>query len=87
MQRAVSGQTIAQFLAPTTIQLFSTPLHLLGLDFYNRGGHLRWEDRWKIIRKNWAGSGVARMCRMVPAYGIGGIVNTKVRSGLMERLA
>src|ERR1700710_1419396 len=38
MQKAASGQTIAQFAAPASVQLLSTPMHLLGLDFYNRGG-------------------------------------------------
>lgn len=88
VQRYASGQTLAQFAAPAAVQLFSTPVHLLGLDIYNRpaasGG---WRDRWAAVRKNWTVSTVARVCRIIPAFGVGGVVNVKVRKGLMDRLA
>ena len=71
-------QTQAQFLAPAAMQLFSTPLHLLGLDLYNRPGVGRWE-RVKRVGRDWAGSSVARMGRIVPAFGVGGVVNGGVR--------
>ncbi|ORY65159.1 uncharacterized protein BCR38DRAFT_432030 [Pseudomassariella vexata] len=89
MQKRVSGQTVAQFAAPALVQLFSTPLHLLGLDLYNRPGAtgMGWESRWAAVRKNWAVSVAARVCRIVPAFGIGGTVNFKVRGNLMQKLA
>ncbi|KAI0116891.1 hypothetical protein F4814DRAFT_414331 [Daldinia grandis] len=90
LQKRVSGTTIAQFAAPAVVQLFSTPVHLLGLDMYNRPateGFVSWSDRWVQVRKNWAISAVARICRIVPAFGLGGTVNTKVRINLMEKLA
>lgn len=91
VQKTISGQTIAQFLAPAGIQLLSTPMHLLGLDLYNRPSKAKevvtWRDRAQIVKKNWGVSSVARMCRIMPAFGIGGVVNGKVRKGLMERLA
>ncbi|PMD35872.1 hypothetical protein L207DRAFT_434501 [Hyaloscypha variabilis F] len=86
IQKSLSGQTVAQFLAPATVQIFSTPMHLLGLDLYNRGKGVSWGDRWAIVKKNWAVSAVARMCRIVPAFGIGGVVNGKVRKGLVNKL-
>jgi len=87
LNKAVSGYTVAQFVAPAAIQLCSTPLHLLGLDLYNRHHKdVSWNDRWAIIKKNWAVSSAARICRIVPAYGIGGVVNRKVRGSLMEKL-
>jgi hypothetical protein len=89
MKRRVSGMTVAQFAAPAAVQLFSTPLHLLGLDLYNRPGgrpQVPWADRWQLIRQNWGISVAARICRIVPAFGVGGVVNTKVRRGLMEKL-
>jgi hypothetical protein len=85
--KTLSGATAAQFLAPAGIQIFSTPLHLLGLDLYNRNGkEVTWSDRLQIVKKNWAVSSAARMCRIIPAFGVGGIVNAKVRRGLMERM-
>jgi len=87
LDKRISGQTIAQFVAPATIQIFSTPLHLLGLDLYNRNGKdITWSERYQIVKKNWPISTVARVCRIVPAYGIGGIVNAKVRRRSMEKL-
>lgn len=87
VQKTISGQTLAQFLAPAGIQLLSTPLHLLGLDLYNnRGNRISWGDRWTIVRKNWGVSAAARICRIVPAFGVGGVVNAKVRRSLMEKL-
>ncbi|KAI0997769.1 hypothetical protein K3495_g10420 [Podosphaera aphanis] len=86
LQRHVSGQTIAQFAAPATVQLLSTPLHLLGLDLYNRQGTtIGWTERWVQVKRNWAISAAARICRIVPAFGVGGVVNATVRADLMER--
>ncbi|EOO01136.1 hypothetical protein UCRPA7_3422 [Phaeoacremonium minimum UCRPA7] len=86
VEKLVSGHTIVQFVAPAAVQLMSTPPHLLGLDMYNRPGLLGWKDRWLQVQKNWAISVAARICRIVPAYGVGGVVNVKVRRGLMEKL-
>ncbi|KAF2430759.1 hypothetical protein EJ08DRAFT_588363 [Tothia fuscella] len=81
-------ESVAQFLAPAAVQVFSTPLHLLGLDFYNRssGGGLGWRDRWVVVRRAWVVSCFARLGRIVPAFGVGGVVNGNVRRGLMGRL-
>ncbi|KAI2622212.1 hypothetical protein GGS26DRAFT_251654 [Hypomontagnella submonticulosa] len=90
LRKKVSGTTLAQLTAPAAVQLFSTPVHLLGLDLYNRpgaGSEVSWRDRWTQVRKNWAISTAARICRIVPAFGLGGTVNMKVRRNLMEKLA
>jgi hypothetical protein len=85
-QRWASGQTLAQFAAPAAVQLVSTPVHLLGLDIYNRPGTTGWRGRWEAVRRNWGVSTMARVCRIVPAFGVGGVVNFRVRRRLMERL-
>lgn len=92
MRKRVSGQTVVQFAAPAFVQIFSTPVHLLGLDLYNRPrgpngtGVPSWADRWAQVYKNWGISVAARLCRIIPAYGVGGVVNVKVRRSLMETL-
>ncbi|KAK0636679.1 hypothetical protein B0T17DRAFT_605328 [Bombardia bombarda] len=73
-QRYASGQTLAQFAAPAAVQLVSTP------------GAAELGDRWAAVRKNWAISTAARICRIMPAFGVGGVVNVKVRKGLMDKL-
>lgn len=90
VRRRISGQTVVQFAAPAFVQIFSTPVHLLGLDLYNRprdgAGLPSWSERWAQVYKNWGISVAARLCRIIPAYGVGGVVNVKVRRSLMEKL-
>ncbi|RDW67175.1 uncharacterized protein DSM5745_09041 [Aspergillus mulundensis] len=82
---------IAQFSCPALMQFASTPMHLLGLDLYNRQppGGLGWRERAGRIRRDYVASCFARMGKIVPAYGIGGVVNVRMRAELMgwlERL-
>jgi hypothetical protein len=86
LRKKVCGMTVSQFAAPAAVQLISTPLHLLGLDLYNRPTNVSMAERWVQVRKNWAISAGARICRIVPAFGVGGVVNMKVRRSLMTRL-
>lgn len=85
IQRYMSSASAAQFVTPAAVQLVSTPLHLLGLDLYNRPGVAvgGTDGRAAKVLRDWAKSSAARMCRIVPAFGVGGVVNTKCRRGLM----
>ncbi|KAF1980158.1 hypothetical protein BU23DRAFT_576218 [Bimuria novae-zelandiae CBS 107.79] len=88
VQKYVGAASVAQFLTPAAVQVFSTPLHLLGLDLYNRpgvsvGGA---DGRAARVVRDWAKASFARMGRIIPAFGVGGVVNTKVRRGFMEKL-
>lgn len=85
-ERYVSRASAAQFLTPAAIQLISTPLHLLGLDFYNRNGGTLMSDRLSKVRVDWLKSSLARMCRIVPAFGVGGVVNNGMRKKFMGQL-
>jgi hypothetical protein len=89
----IGSLNAAQMLAPASMQLLSTPLHLLGLDLYNRpkgpvgaASGVTIRDRWIIIKRDWLGASFARMGRIVPAYGIGGVVNSRVRRELMNKI-
>lgn len=85
-----SRATAAQIIAPAGAQILSTPLHLLGLDLYNRprgtGAGLGGLSRWRKVARDWGGSCLARMARVVPAFGVGGVVNSAVRRNLMGRI-
>ena len=85
VEKSVSRASVAQFLAPAGVQLFSTPLHLWGLDLYNRpmGNGTPWRTRVAKVGRDWFGSSLARMGRIVPAFGVGGVVNSGVRSRMM----
>ncbi|GFF27859.1 uncharacterized membrane protein C365.16 [Aspergillus udagawae] len=80
---------LAQFTCPALMQFVSTPMHLLGLDLYNRQpvGGLGWRERVGRIRRDYVASCFARMGKIVPAYGVGGVVNVRMRDGLMRSLS
>lgn len=85
-EKYISRASAAQFLAPAGIQLLSTPFHLYGLDLYNRNGGTPVSDRLRKVRVDWLKSSLARMCRIVPAFGFGGVVNNTLRSKLQKQL-
>ncbi len=87
-KQVCSRATVAQLLTPAGAQLFSTPLHLLGLDLYNRprAGTLEGLSRWRKVARDWGGSCLARMARVIPAFGVGGVVNSGVRRALMVKV-
>ncbi|KAF1331162.1 hypothetical protein FI667_g4484, partial [Globisporangium splendens] len=74
---------VAQIGAPVAVQFASTPLHLLGLDLYNHPVADR-AARLQFIQREYFRSSLARVARIGPAFGIGGIGNTSCRSKLRE---
>jgi len=91
MERNFSRISAAQFLAPAAVQVVSTPLHLLGLDLYNRPhkegkGAVSIASRTAKVLKDWAPSFAFRVCRIVPAFGVGGVVNTNMRKRMLGGL-
>jgi hypothetical protein len=59
-------------------QVLSTPLHLLGMDLYNRPGATA-ESRREFAVREYAKTTLARMARVLPAFGAGGVLNKIVR--------
>lgn len=80
---------LAQMASPALMQFVSTPIHLLGLDLYNRYSPQRglgWKERLARVRRDYVASSFARIGRIVPAFGVGGVVNMRLRAKLMEGL-
>jgi len=73
-----SADTLAQLITPVSMQIFSTPLHLLGLDIYNRASASS-TQRVTFIQSEYVKTALARMARIFPAFGVGGVVNKSVR--------
>eukprot|EP00565_Helicotheca_tamesis_P000301 CAMPEP_0185739204 /NCGR_PEP_ID=MMETSP1171-20130828/34868_1 /TAXON_ID=374046 /ORGANISM="Helicotheca tamensis, Strain CCMP826" /LENGTH=185 /DNA_ID=CAMNT_0028410683 /DNA_START=66 /DNA_END=623 /DNA_ORIENTATION=+ len=81
----------SQFLCPVLTQVVAGPVQLLGLDFYNRpmaniGYTEAAVERAKFIGQNFSSVVAARIARMAPAYGIGGIGNTYFRNAWRSML-
>ncbi|KAJ1568574.1 hypothetical protein HK405_000420 [Cladochytrium tenue] len=70
-----------QLVLPCAVQWVTTPLHLMGLDLYNRdgaaAGTLR--DRLGRVARGYVPSALARMGRILPAFGFGGVLNKWTR--------
>eukprot|EP00127_Corallochytrium_limacisporum_P002242 Clim_evm30s109 gene=Clim_evmTU30s109 len=80
-----SADNVAQLFCPAVVQFASTPIHLLGLDLYNNPGASA-ASRIAQIRSTYIGSALARIGRIGPAFGFGGIGNTYFRKGLQHQL-
>ena len=66
------------------VQFISTPLHLLGLDFYNNKQSTT-PKRMGFIAREYAKSTLARIGRIGPAFGVGGVGNAYLRNNLRAR--
>jgi hypothetical protein len=94
---AGDAQQVAQLVTPVAAQLVAGPLHYVGLDCYNRplsassaGGFRtmasQLSERARFLYRGVGSVTGGRMARMLPAYGIGGVWNTKLRSHWREAL-
>lgn len=83
-----SAETRARFsqlFLPMMIQFVSTPIHLLGLDIHNRQTAVGVMERAARVKRDLAAAIPTRMLRILPAFGIGGVLNTEFRSALLGR--
>jgi len=70
-------ETVAQLACPGMAQIFATPLHILGLDMYNRPT-VSWGEHCKgLLRRTLDPLGV-RMCRQIYVFGVGSIAVKKM---------
>jgi len=70
----------AQLLAPVSMQILSTPLHILGLDLYNKSSRdVKFTERLMFIKQEYLKTLMARVSRIFPAFGIGGVLNKRLR--------
>lgn len=78
---------LSQLMLPVMVQFVSTPIHLLALDLYNRPQRaLSLADRVARVGRDLPGAVPTRMMRILPAFGVGGVLNTEIRAGLRRRL-
>jgi hypothetical protein len=83
---------IAQFALPVAAQFIAGPLHYMGLDLYNRrlADTTSWReaivDRSKSLYRGFVPVVSARIARIAPGYGIGGVLNTQFRDSYRDHL-
>ncbi|KAJ3183581.1 hypothetical protein HDU85_002010 [Gaertneriomyces sp. JEL0708] len=77
-----TADTFAQLFTPCAVQFATAPLHLVGMDLYNRpntASITTWPDRIAFVRREYVKTALARCGRIFPAYGIGGVANKALR--------
>ncbi|KAH7225139.1 hypothetical protein BKA60DRAFT_512399 [Fusarium oxysporum] len=68
-----------QTTVPILSQIVSTPVHLLGLDYYNRNSGATVVERLSRIRADIMPATVVRCVRVLPTFGFGCLLNRELR--------
>ncbi|KAL4927664.1 uncharacterized protein BDV17DRAFT_292405 [Aspergillus undulatus] len=79
-----SKTVFTQMVVPVLSQLVATPLHLLGLDLYNRQYRVPWKDRAAVVWRDLPSATAIRCARIIPAFGFGCLANMGLRSFLHQ---
>jgi hypothetical protein len=72
-----------QTTVPILSQIVSTPVHLLGLDYYNRNSGATVVERLSRIRADIMPATVVRCVRVLPTFGFGCLLNRELREGYL----
>jgi len=73
----------AQVLCPVSVQVLSTPIHLLGLSLYSHPS-LTASARASSVAATYKSALAGRAGRILPAFGLGGVGNRMARNKLRE---
>ena len=69
-----TAMAASQLVSPPLMQIFCTPLHLTALDMVNAPSATA-AQRMRALRASGPAALLARSLRMLPAYGVGGLLN------------
>ncbi|KAF2011406.1 hypothetical protein BU24DRAFT_426489 [Aaosphaeria arxii CBS 175.79] len=72
-----------QLLSPAGVQFISTPFHLMGLEMHNRRSRVGLRRRFAVLRRDMPAAVALRMLRIVPALGLGNVLNVALRANLI----
>lgn len=73
------ADVLATLITPCAIQFLSTPLHLYGMDYYNNQTSSI-TSRIAFIKREYSKTVAARIGRILPAFGVGNLINKSIRS-------
>ncbi|KAI5465282.1 hypothetical protein BGZ63DRAFT_436849 [Mariannaea sp. PMI_226] len=77
---------ITQFTVPIFSQLGATPMHLLGLDLFNRQASLPISNRVAQVGRDLPSATLVRCARIIPAFGFGCVANMETRNFFQKLL-
>ncbi|KAG5466175.1 hypothetical protein GH5_00915 [Leishmania sp. Ghana 2012 LV757] len=81
----ISCTDVAQMLTPALLQLLTTLMHITAIRYRQTYPQFSLKDLSDSLRSTYLSSTLLRMCRIMPAFGIGGIMNRELRSSLLDR--
>lgn len=73
-----TSDLLMSILMPVSAQFISTPLHILGVDYFQHRDK-RFLDRIRTIPKMYSSICLGRIIRVIPAFGLGGFINDMIR--------
>jgi len=76
-------EDFAQMTVPIICQTFLTPIHLFALDIYNRPG-MALGERVRYVRSIYLESAVTRGFRVLSIYGVGGVLNKRLKTMMLD---
>lgn len=80
----MSNVDAAQLMTPVGLQFVTTVFHILAIRYRQTYPRIDVHDFVQSMKNSYIAATSLRMCRIIPAFGIGGIMNTKMRSNLLD---
>ncbi|KAG8339389.1 hypothetical protein ERJ75_000763100 [Trypanosoma vivax] len=75
----------AQIATPAMLQVVTTAMHIFAIRYHQTYPLFTHHDFFTSMRETYVTSLLLRITRIIPSFGIGGIVNREMRHGLLER--
>ena len=82
---SISNSNLAQICVPAAIQILSTFIHITSIVYQRNYPSCKVSHVTESIRMDYLGTLCGRICRIIPAFGIGGIGNTYLLADLAKR--
>ncbi|KAG5492558.1 hypothetical protein JKF63_01136 [Porcisia hertigi] len=82
----ISCVDTAQMLTPALLQTVTTLMHITAIRYRQTHPNFSLKDLFDSLQSTYVSSTLLRMCRIMPAFGIGGIMNREMRSSLLDKV-
>lgn len=81
----LSTADTAQIITPAMLQFVTTLMHISAIRYRQTYPNFTWKDLSDSLKATYISATLLRMCRIFPAFGLGGIFNRNLRSDLLTR--
>lgn len=81
----ISNADAAQIITPAMLQFVTTLMHISAIRYRQTYPNFTWKDLSDSLKSTYISATLLRMCRIIPAFGLGGILNRNMRADLLEK--